>query len=82
MRSASDRTTAQLHAAAGPAVITNSPPAMTAIMSAAAPSRLGLLTGYLPISGHHVADLTVSWRGRFPEPTSSSVFGMVFEARI
>jgi hypothetical protein len=37
MRSASDRTIAQLHAAAGPAVITNSPPTMTATMSAAAP---------------------------------------------
>jgi hypothetical protein len=82
MRSTSDRTIAQLHAAAGPAVITISPPAMTATVSAAVPSRLRILTPCLPTSGHHVADLTASRCGRFPEPTSLSVFGMVFEARI
>jgi hypothetical protein len=76
MRSASDRTIAQLHAAAGPAVITNSPPAMIVTKRATVPSRLRILTPCLPMSGHHlVADLTAGRRGQFPEPTSSSVLG-------
>jgi hypothetical protein len=81
MRSASDRTTAQLHAAAGPAVITNSPPAMTAIMSAAAPSRLGILTRASPCQ----AITSPIWRSAGAAGSRTHqlvVFGMVFEARI
>jgi hypothetical protein len=51
MRSASDLTIAQVHAVAGAAVISNSPPAMTDTVNAAAPSRLRILTRASPVSG-------------------------------
>jgi hypothetical protein len=56
---------------------------MIATKSATVPSRLRILTPCLPMSDHHlIADLTAGRRGQFPEPTSSSVLGLVSEARI